>query len=113
MSKSFKINKSNNSIFIVSGEEEVAIRQAGDMDINFSSPKDETNIEISMYTRNYIEREVYKVFEFLIKQIIGRYVLNNDHKKSLPSDFINLDNKTIIWHSDSGNDNFHYNDYEN
>ena len=43
-----------------------------------------------------------------MKSIIGRYILNGDDKdgySSLPKDFINLDNKTITWHSDSEYDN--------
>ena len=48
------------------------------------------------------------MFENLMKAIIGRYVLSGDYKdkwSTLPKDFINLSNKTIIWHSDGAGDN--------
>lgn len=42
-----------------------------------------------------------------MKLIIGRYILSGDDKdeySSLPKNFINLDDKTIIWHSDTQED---------
>lgn len=66
------------------------------------------NIELSLSSRNYPEWQTYIVFEYLMKSIIGRYMLNGDNKKEysrLHKDYIDLENKTIIWHSDSGKDN--------
>ena len=43
-----------------------------------------------------------------MKSIIGRYILSGDDKdeySSLPNDFIDLESKTITWHSDSEYDN--------
>ena len=67
------------------------------------------NIELSLSSRNYPEWQTYIVFEYLMKSIVGRYMLNGDNEKEysrLPKDFIDLENKVIIWHSDSGTDNF-------
>ena len=66
-------------------------------------------MELSLSSRNYPEWQTYIVFEYLMKSIVGRYMLNGDNEKKysrLPKDFIDLENKVIIWHSDSDTDNF-------
>ncbi len=43
-----------------------------------------------------------------MKSMVGRFILNGDDKDEysiLPKDFINLESKTITWHSDSEKDN--------
>ena len=74
------------------------------------------NIELNLSSRNYSEWQTYIVFEYLMKTIIGRYILNEDNKKQyshLPKDFINLENKVITWHSDSDTDNILKLEYSN
>ena len=112
----FKISKVNGTIFIEKNGEQLAISKLIDDDIFFSTSKDELLLEISMSSRNHSEWQAYMLFENLLKSIVGRYMLNGDNKKEnsrLPKDFIDLDNKVITWHSDSGIDNilkFSYNE---
>lgn len=78
----------------------------GDNDIFFSTAEEEMKIELKLESRNYNEWQTYLVFEGLMKSIIGRYMLKDyDEYSYLPEDFIDLENKTIIWHSDGGTDN--------
>ena len=113
----FKISKVNGTIFIEKNGEQLAISKLIDDDIFFSSSKDKLLLEISMRSRNHLEWQTYMIFENLLKSIVGRYMLNGDNKKEnsrLPEDFIDLDNKIVTWHSDSGIDNvlrFSYNYY--
>ena len=65
-------------------------------------------IELNLSSRNYSEYQTYIIFDYLMKTIVGRYILNGDNKKeysSLPKDFIDLEKKVIIWHSDGGTNN--------
>lgn len=104
----FKISKVNGTIILEKDNNGVAISQAVDDDIWFSTSKDEFSFELKLSSRNYKEWQTYLVFENLMKTIIGRYMLNGDYQEEysrLPKDFIDLENKTIIWHSDSGTDN--------
>lgn len=104
----FKISKVNGTIILEKDNNGVAISQAVDDDIWFSTSKDEFSFELKLSSRNYKEWQTYLVFENLMKTIIGRYMLDGDYQKEysrLPKDFIDLENKTIIWHSDSGTDN--------
>ena len=106
--KDFVIRKSNNAIVLEKNNQEFSITQTSDDDIYFSTSQNELVLELDFSSRNYSEWQTYIVFEYLIKTIIGRYILNDDGKTKyshLPKDFINLDKKTIIWHSDSGTDN--------
>ncbi len=107
--KDFKISRCNNAIIIQKKDQGFSITQRNDDDIWFSTSQEEMNIELSLSSRNYSEWQTYIVFEYLMKSIVGRYMLNSDNEKEyshLPKDFIDLENKVIIWHSDSGPDNF-------
>lgn len=104
----FKINRVNGTIIIEKNNERFEISQALDDDIWFATSKPKLSLEISNYSRDYSEWNTYIIFENLMKLIIGRYMLSGDNKNEdgiLPNDFINLDSKTIIWHSDNGTDN--------
>lgn len=106
--KNFKISRRNYAIIIQKDNQGFSITQSNDDDVWFSTSQEEMNIELSLSSRNYPEWQTYIVFEYLMKSIVGRYMLNGDNKKKysrLPKDFIDLENKVIIWHSDSGNDN--------
>jgi hypothetical protein len=104
----FKISRSNYAIIIQKDNQGFSITQSNDYDVWFSTSQEEMNIELNLSSRNYPEWQTYIVFEYLMKSIVGRYMLNGDNKKKysrLPKDFIDLENKVIIWHSDSGTDN--------
>jgi uncharacterized phage-associated protein len=105
----FKISRNNYAIVIEKDNQRFSITQSNDDDdIWFSTWQKGINIELSLSSRNYAEWQTYIVFEYLMKSMVGRYMLNNDNKNEysrLPKDFINLENKVIIWHSDSGMDN--------
>ena len=104
----FKISRNNYAVVIEKDNQRFSITQSNDDDIWFSTWQKEINIELSLSSRNYAEWQTYIVFEYLMKSMVGRYMLNSDNKKEysrLPKDFIDLENKVIIWHSDSGIDN--------
>ena len=104
----FKISKVNGTIIIEKDGQGLAISQAVDEDIWFTTSKAELSLEISMYSRVYPEWQTYMVFEKLMKTIVGRYILSGDNKDNysiLPKDFVDLDSNVIVWHSDSGTDN--------
>lgn len=104
----FKISRVNGTIIIEKDGQGLAISQAVDEDIWFTTSKAELSLEISMYSRVYPECHTYMVFEKLMKTIVGRYMLSGDNKDDysrLPKDFVDLDNNVIAWHSDSGTDN--------
>ena len=75
-----------------------SVEKGTDDDIWFNT---RNNMEISLNYRSRIDEEyrTYLIFESLMKSIIGRYILEDN--SCLPKDFIDLDNKTITWHSDS------------
>lgn len=109
MEKKFKITRRNYDIIIQKENQGFSITQSNDADIWFSTSQEEMNMDLSLSSRNYHEWQTYIVFEYLMKSIVGRYMLNGDNEKDyscLPKDFIDLENKVIIWHSDSGTDNF-------
>ena len=114
----FNIKRSNNSLILSKDNEALSINKALDDDIWFSTNKEETSITLRLSSRNYHEWQTYQVFESLMKSIIGKYILEgyqDDTFNRLPKDFINFEDKTIIWHSDSGTDNvltLHYEDYK-
>lgn len=104
----FRIRKVNGTIIMEKDNQGIAISQALDNDIWFSASEEEIRLEISMHSRDYSEWNTFIVLENLMKLIIGRYMLNSENKKEysmLPDDFVNLDTKSIIWHSDSESDN--------
>lgn len=108
MERDFNINRRNGNIIISKYDESISIFQTSDDDIWFGTNKDESSITIRLASREYPEWQTYLVFENLIKRIIGKYILEDyqdDYYPSLPKDFINLETKTIVWHSDSGTDN--------
>ena len=107
-SKYFTIRKSNQSIILEKDNQTFSISQGLDGDIYFSTTKNELVFDLNFSSRNYPEWQTYIVFEYLMKSIIGRYMLNGDNNQEysfLPKDFIDLDKKIITWHSDSGIDN--------
>ena len=107
-SKDFTIRRSNNAIILEKDNQTFSISQGLDDDIWFSSSQNELVFDLNFSSRNYSEWQTYIVFEYLMKSIIGRYMLNGDNKQEysfLPKDFIDLDKKIITWHSDSGTDN--------
>ena len=108
MDNLFEIKYCNNGVIITKDEASFSIEKGPDGDIWFNSSNCNIELPISYYSRNQDEYQSFIVFEHLMKSIIGRYILSGDDKdkySSLPKDFINLENKTITWHSDSEYDN--------
>lgn len=106
--KDFKISNINGSIVFEKDNQSFEIFQGSDEDLFFSTSQDEICFELNSYSRNYHEWQTYIVFEYLMKSIIGKYILNGDDKKEysrIPKDFVDLENKIIIWHSNSDVDN--------
>lgn len=96
------------SIIIEKDETTFSIEKGSDGDIWFNSSNGNITLPISFYSRSQEEWRCYVVFENLMKLIVGRYILNDDDKDEyniLPKDFIDLEKKTITWHSDSEKDN--------
>ena len=109
MESNFEIKRGyGNSVIIGKNGTTFSVEKGPDGDIWFNSSNSNIKLPISFYSRNQEEWRSYVIFENLMKLIVGRYILNDDYKdkySSLPKDFIDLENKTITWHSDSGKDN--------
>lgn len=104
--KDFELCRNGDMLVLRAGNTACLIRQASDDDIFFSTAEEEMVLELEAGSRNHAEWQTYLVFEDLMKLIIGRYMLNDYGKyPHLPEDFIDLENRTIRWHSDSGTDN--------
>ena len=104
----FNIRRSNNALLLSKDEQTFSISKGVDDDIWFGTSEEETSLTIRLGSRNYLEWQTYLVFEKLMKSIIGKYILEDyqdDYFPRVPKDFINFENKTITWHSDSGTDN--------
>lgn len=107
MDNIFEIKNGYSGIIVEKNGTSFSVEKGPDGDIWFNSLN---NIElpIGLYSRNQEEWRSYLIFENLMKAIVGRYVLSDDSKDGyslLPKDFINLESKTITWHSDSNQDN--------
>lgn len=109
MNGKFEIRIQEASVSLDTENGSLYIRRAIDDDIWFSVSKSLFEIDISNWSRNIVERKVYLIFESLMKSIIGRYILSGDY--GLPDDFIDLDKKAIVWHSDSDEDNILWLEY--
>lgn len=104
----FNIRRSNNALLLSKDEQAFSISKGVDDDIWFGTSEEETSLTIRLSSRNYLEWQTYLVFEKLMKSIIGKYILEDyqdDYFPRVPKDFIDFENKTITWHSDSGTDN--------
>lgn len=102
-----KIIDNNGAIILEKEGKKISIWQTVDDDVWIAGNEDETCFEFNLYVRNYIESAISGKFKDLMVSIIGKYMLEdaNDRISLLPEDFIDLKNRTIIWHSDNGNDN--------
>lgn len=107
MDKIFEIKYGYSSITIEKNGAKFNIEKSPDGDIWFNS-FDDVDLPINFYSSNQEEWQSYVIFERLMELIVGKYVLNDNEKNeysSLPKDFVDLQSKNIIWHSDSVNDN--------
>ncbi len=114
MNDKFELRKNGVGVSLDTENGRLYISKSVDDDIWFSVSKGSLEINISDWSRNIVERKVYFIFESLMKSIIGRYILSGDYKSEyngLPDDFIDLDKKTIVWHSDSEADNILWLEY--
>lgn len=104
----FKLEKVNGTIVLGEDNNFFAISKTSDGDIWFSTSQDDFSIVLNSSSRDHKKWQTYLIFENLMKLVFGRYVLDGDYYdkySKLPKDFIDLENRTIIWHSDSGIDN--------
>ncbi len=104
MGEKFKISRHSYTISFEKNDQVFKIFQTNDDDIWFATSQERMDIELSSASRNYSEWQTYMAFEQLMKSIIGRYILTGDDKNEysiLPKDFVDLEHKVIIWHSDS------------
>lgn len=104
MDREFEIRISDNGIILEKEGAKFSIEKRIDGDIWFCSSSSNVSLPIRFGSRNQSEYQSYTIFEDLMKSIVGRYILTGDDKdeyRRLPKDFINLETKTIIWHSDS------------
>lgn len=103
MERELQIKYYNNCIIIEKNGLKFSVEKKSDGDIWFNSNSNIT-FPIDFYSRNQIEWRSYNIFANLMKTIVGRYILSDDYKKkynTLPKDFIDLETRKIIWHSDS------------
>lgn len=103
MGEKFKISRHSYTISFEKNDQVFKIFQTNDDDIWFATSQESMDVGLSFASRNYSEYQMYMIFEQLMKSIIGRYILTGDDKNEysrLPKDFIDLENKVIIWHSD-------------
>lgn len=108
MDNFFEIKCVYNGVIIGKNGTSFSIEKGPDGDIWFNSANSNIELPINFYSRNQDEFQIYIIFEYLMKSIVGRYLLNGDSEDEhnfLPKDFIDLDNKIITWHSDTGQDN--------
>lgn len=105
MDNTFEIKGDYNNITIEKNGAKYRIEKSPDGDIWFISYNDK-DLEINFYSNNIEEWNSYVIFERLIRLILGKYILyENKPFSSLPDDFVDLNNKSILWHSDGNNDN--------
>lgn len=103
MDNSFEIKNGYNGAIIEKNGISFSVEKGPDGDIWFNSTKN-IELSISFNSRNDEEWRSYVIFENLMKAIVGKYILDGDDKDQyslLPKDFIDLEEKTITWHSDS------------
>ena len=95
-------------VSIKKDESQFSITRRIDEDLWFTSSSEIIDLPLNGYSRDSAERDSFKAFEYLMKLIIGRYYLSGDATDSyngLPKGFIDIKNKTITWHSDTGREN--------
>ena len=96
----------NRVVVFEDGDNNFEVNQSCDNDICFRSLNPNLEFNFNFKSREIAEWKSYELFMSLMKQMIGDYVLEETSSANfLPKDFIDLENKTIIWHSDSGIDN--------
>lgn len=108
MDNFFEIKYCNNGVIVEKNGTNFSVEKGPDGDIWFNSSNSNIELPISYYSRNQDEFQSYIIFEYLMKSIVGRYLLSGDNEDEysfLPKDFIDLENKIITWHSDTEQDN--------
>ena len=104
MDNDFNIKNGYSGVIIEKDDKSFSVEKRVDGDIWFNTTSSRLDLSLDIYTRSFLERKCYIYFESLMKSLIGRYILSGDNKNEysmLPNDFIDLDNKTITWYSDS------------
>lgn len=104
-----------NSVIFKKDSKSFSVWQGTDRDIWFDTNEDNLVFEIDFRNRNIQEYSSYEIFANLMRTIVGNYTLEDESMTygNLPEDFIDLKNKLITWHSDSGTDNILKLQYEN
>lgn len=103
----FNITNFNGSIILEKDNQKISISQADNSDIWFRTMNNETTIELRSDYMTWNEWQTFLVFENLIKLLFGHYYIYDikNQYNLLPKDFINIENKTITWHSNNNDDN--------
>ena len=106
MDNTFDLKCRPAGIIVEKGKKRFSIEKSSDGDIWFNAIGNDMKLSINSYSRDQEEWQSFNIFENLMKSIVGRYVLSDDNKNQysfLPQDFVDLENKTITWHSDGDN----------
>ncbi len=109
------LQTNGNSVIFKKDGKNFSVWQGTDRDVWFDTNEDNLVFEIDFRNRNIEEYASYEVFANLMRKIVGNYILEDESVMygNLPEDFIDLKNKSIIWHSDNGMDNILKMQYEN
>jgi len=101
-----KIKTNGNTVFFIGkdNKNDFCVNQANDNDIYFMSENPNITFTLEKLAIEHPEYQTYKLFDSLIKEMVGNFVMD-EYATFLPKDFIDIPNKTITIHSDSGSDN--------
>ena len=102
MDKKLNITHKNKSITIARNEGDISFNKDINNSIWISGNSNETHIDINVGSFDYNEFKLYHIFYNLIQRVMGKYILQDyiPYYNGLPIDFINIEEKAIIYHSD-------------
>ena len=105
MKMKFIMKKCYGGVSLQRGNQEIQITQAIDNDLFFQTSGKTSSITLDI-SSDSSELKAYQSFRQLIITLFGEYIIKEHYPYDLPEDFINIDNKTIIWHSDMGTNDY-------
>ena len=80
MDYTLKIKCIGNHIIFEKGNQTFTIEQSSDNDIWFYTSEKELTFTLKLASINHREWQTYLVFEYLMKTIIGKYILDGENK---------------------------------
>ena len=108
MENNFKIEHGHNGVIIEKNGAKFSVEQSPDGDIWFNSIHGNTELKMYFYSRNIDECNSTSIFAELIDKLVDKYICSGDFADPilygfnlLPNDFIDINSRTITWHSDS------------